>query len=77
MDIAFVMAGTRQKQDLALIRMGARPVSDIPLVRSEVFDDELRLLCFDVPQPSQSMRNQMDEAADALHLASLASPLAA
>jgi hypothetical protein len=68
MDVAFVMAGTRQKQDLALIRMGARPVSDIPLVQSEVFDDELRLLCFNVRQPSQSMRQHIGEAAAALQL---------
>jgi hypothetical protein len=68
MDIAFVMAITQQKQDLALIRMGARPVSGFPPVRSPITNDELRLLCFNVPQPSQAMRQHMDEAATALHL---------
>jgi hypothetical protein len=68
MDVAFVMAGTRQRQDLVLIRMGARPVRAVPLVRSEIFDDELRLLYFDVLQPRPIMRLQMDEAATALHL---------
>ena len=69
MEIAFVMAGTRQKQDLALARMGARPVTAVPLLGSEVFDDELRLLYFDVSHPAESMRKRMDEEAAALDLA--------
>ena len=54
MEVAFVMAGTRQKQDLALTRMGARPLNAVPFVRSEVFDDELRLMYFDVLRPLNS-----------------------
>jgi Acetyltransferase (GNAT) domain len=68
MDVAFVMAGTRQKQDMALARMGARPVNAVPLLRSEVFDDELRLLYFDVLRPSEVVRLQIDEATAALDL---------
>jgi hypothetical protein len=69
MEIGFAMAMTQQKQDLALIRMGARPVTGFPPVRSPITDDELRLLCFKmVPQPPQPMRQHMDEAAAALHL---------
>jgi hypothetical protein len=70
MEVAFVMAGTHQKQDLALARMGARPVNAVPLVRSEVFDDELRLMYFDVLRPCQFMCRQMDEAEVALNLVS-------
>jgi hypothetical protein len=68
MEIGFVMAITQQKQDLALIRMGGRPVTGFPPVRSPITDDELRLLCFNVPQPPPSMRQHMDEAAAALQL---------
>lgn len=68
MKVAFVMAGTRQKQDLVLVRLGARPVNAVPPVRSAVFDDELRLLYFDVLRPCEVMRRQMDEAAVALNL---------
>jgi N-acyl-L-homoserine lactone synthetase len=67
-EIAFVLAGTRQKQDRALIRMGARPVSGLPLFPSEVFDDDLRLLYFDVSHPPESMRTQMLEIATVLNL---------
>ena len=62
------MAGTRQKQDLALTRMGARPLNAVPFVRSEVFDDDLRLMYFDVLRPPQFMRRHIDEAAEALNL---------
>jgi hypothetical protein len=55
MEIAFMMAITRQRQSLALIRMSERLESGVPLVRSPASDDELRLLCLKVPQPSQSM----------------------
>jgi hypothetical protein len=68
MEVAFVMAGTRQKQDLALTRMGARPLNAVPFVRSEVFDEELRLMYFDVLRPPQFMRRHIDEAAEALNL---------
>jgi hypothetical protein len=76
MEGVFVMAGTRQKQDLALIRMGARPVSEVQLAPSQVFDDELRLLFFDVLQPPESMRRRIDSAGVALRLPRLVSPVA-
>jgi len=59
MAVALVLAGTRQKQDLALVRMGARAVKGVPLFVSEVFDDELRLLYFDLPNPPAAMRRRM------------------
>jgi hypothetical protein len=68
MDIGLVMAGTRQKQDLALIRMGARPVNGVPLEPCELLDDDLRLLYFDVARPPHFMRRRIDEAASALDL---------
>jgi hypothetical protein len=68
MDVGLVMAGTRQKQDLALIRMGARPVSGVPLVSCELFDDDLRLLYFDVQRPPHFMWRSIDQAATALNL---------
>jgi hypothetical protein len=68
MEMAFVMAGTRRKQDVALVRMGAQPITEFPLVSSQLFNDELRLLCFDVLHPPESMRRHIDEAAAAMHL---------
>lgn len=68
LEFVFVMAGTRQRQDLALIRMGAQALSDVGLVRSGVFDDELRLLYFDVQRPRPFMCSHIDQAAVALHL---------
>ena len=53
---------------MALIGMGARPVPDIPLISSSTFDDELRLLYFDVFRPSEQICCKMDEAAIALKL---------
>jgi hypothetical protein len=73
-EVAFVLAGTRQKQDLALIRMGARAIHGLPLFPSDIFDDELRLLYFDVLHPSQSMLRQMFEAAALLNPACVVSP---
>jgi len=61
--------------DMALIHMGARPVSNIPLISSSMFDDELRLLYFDVSYPSEQMRRQMDEAALALKLQASFGPI--
>jgi hypothetical protein len=73
-EIAFVLAGTRQKQDLALIRLGARPIAGLPLFASEVFDDDLRLLYFDVLHPSEWMGRQMLETAAALRLEDIDPP---
>jgi hypothetical protein len=67
-EVGFVLACTCRKQDLALIRMGARPVPGLPLFQSTISGDQLRLLYFDVSQPSEAMRGQMDEAASALRL---------
>jgi Acetyltransferase (GNAT) domain len=67
-EIAFVLAGTRQGQDRALVHMGARAISGLPLFPAEVLDDDLRLLYFDVSHPSESMRKQMLEIATVLNL---------
>jgi hypothetical protein len=63
MEWAFVLACTRDCQDRALIHMGACPVRGIPLIPSRAFDDNLRLLHFDVLHPSDEMRRQLDAAA--------------
>jgi hypothetical protein len=68
LEFVFVMAGTRQRQDLALIHMGAQALSDIALVRSDVFDDELRLLYFNVHRPRPFKCSHIDRAAVALNL---------
>jgi hypothetical protein len=60
--VAFVLAGTHQKQDLALIRMGARAVPALPLFPSKAFDDDLRLLYFDVIHPPPAMERRIIEA---------------
>lgn len=63
MEMAFA-----RKQDVVLIQMGAQPITEFPRVPSQVFDDELRLKCFDVPHPPESMRRHIAEAVAALHL---------
>ena len=73
-EIGFVVAGTRQKQDVALMRMGAQAVPGLPLFPSETFDDDLHLLYFDVFHPSESMGKRMQEAATDLGLESRVSP---
>jgi hypothetical protein len=73
-DVTFVLAGTRRRQDIALSRMGARPVSGLRVFPSRTFDDELRLLYFDVARPSLAMLEHMDRAAEALGLWSLIPP---
>lgn len=70
MDIALVMAATWQKQDLALIRMGARPVNGVPLASSETFRGKLRLLYFDVARPTDFMRRRIERATADLKLTS-------
>ena len=71
-DIALVLACTCQKQDLALIRMGARAIDGLPLFPSRISDDLVRLLYFDVRNPASFMRAKIAEAARALHLSSTA-----
>jgi hypothetical protein len=69
MAIVFVVAGTRDHQDIALMRMGARPVNGIQTVSSELFDDDLRLLYFDMIRPTSSTQHRMRSAAAILNLA--------
>jgi hypothetical protein len=75
-EFAFVLAGTRQKQDLALIRMGARAIRGFPLFHSSVWDDELRLLYFDVLHPPRSIQKQMIVASALLNVTDVVSPVA-
>jgi hypothetical protein len=67
-EVSFVVAGTRERQDIALIRMGARPVAGVPLIPCEEFDDELRLIYFQVAEVPASMRPHLDAAAAELDL---------
>jgi hypothetical protein len=68
MDWAIALAGTRDRQDAALIRMGGCPVPSLPTIPSPDFDDELRMLYFNLARPSELMRKQMDEAASMMNL---------
>jgi hypothetical protein len=70
-DIAFVLAGTREGQDRALMRMGARPVENLGTFSSDAFDDDLRLLFFDVPHPSDFMEHHMRDMMKVLKLDAL------
>ena len=74
MDWAIALAGTRNRQDVALIRMGGCPVRLLPVIPSLDFDDELRMLYFDLSRPSELMRQQIDEAASLLNLRGLTVP---
>jgi hypothetical protein len=65
---AFVLACTCKKQDVALTRMGAHAINDLPLVRSVISDDKFRLLYFDVADASESMERRIDEMAKVLNL---------
>jgi hypothetical protein len=64
----FVMAGIRDGQDKLLIKIGARPVDGFPLIPSEEFDDELRVLYFDVEHPPDSTLRWIDRAAAVLRI---------
>jgi hypothetical protein len=72
---ALVLAVTCQKQDLALIRMGARPVPGLRLFPSTISNDQCRLLYFDVWHPSEWMEKQITEMTDALKLGYLPPPV--
>jgi hypothetical protein len=65
---AFVLAATCHKQDLALIRMGARPIGGLSLFPSRTTNDHCRLLHFDVVHPSRRMEEQIADMAEALKL---------
>lgn len=71
LDGVFVLAGTREHQDKALIRLGARAMPDLPLFSSPVFDDELRLLYFEAAHASQAMEKKVSETAKLLKLDSM------
>jgi hypothetical protein len=71
-DIALVLACTCQKQDLALVRMGAHAVEGLPLFPSHISDDRLRLLYFDVRNPANFMRAKIADAARTLYLDQIA-----
>ena len=68
MQTAFVSAGTRERQDRALIKMGAHPVMDLPLTHSSLFNDELRVLYFDVLKPADAMIHWIDRMTTMLGL---------
>jgi Acetyltransferase (GNAT) domain len=68
LETAFVMAGTRDRQASALVKMGAQPVPGAPLLHSRRLDDDLRLLYFDVLHPSECMRRWTAEAMAVLGL---------
>jgi hypothetical protein len=71
LDSVFVLACTCRKQDLALMRMGARTIKGLPLFASRISDEDLRLLYFDIAQPSAWMREQMIQSAKLLNLAEI------
>lgn len=73
--IAFVLAATCRKQDVALIRMGARPINGLPLIASPFSNDKCRLLYFDLMYPSPWMEKRINEMTDALRLGSLDCPV--
>jgi N-acyl-L-homoserine lactone synthetase len=49
------MAGTHDGQDRYLMHMGLLPLPGIPLVKAPEFDDELRIVHYDVSQPPNSL----------------------
>ena len=72
--IAFALAATCRKQDLALIRMGARPVNGLPLFATPISYDKCCLLYFDLMHPSPGMGKQISEMTEALGLGHLICP---
>lgn len=71
MDRVFVLACTCRKQDLALMRLGARTIKGLPLFVSTISDEDFRLLYFDASQPSAWMREKMIESAKLLNLSEI------
>jgi hypothetical protein len=67
-DTAFVLACTVARQDLALMRLGARPIRGVPQLTCRAANEELRLLHFDVLHPSPWMRRQINDAGSVLNL---------
>ena len=50
------------------MRMGARAIDGLPLFPSETFDDDLRVLYFDVSHPSDWMAKQIVQMTSMLKL---------
>lgn len=73
-DGAFVLTGTRRKQDYALIRLGARAFEGLPLIHPGIFNEERRLLYFDVDHPCKRIEKQIDEMTVAMKLNRIPSP---
>ena len=67
---AFVLACTCEKQDILLMRMGARPISGLPLFASRISHDQFRLLHFDVLNPGELMQKKIAEIATVLNIVS-------
>lgn len=65
---AFLLAGTRDSQDKALCRLGARPVDRCPLIPAPKFSDDLRLLYVDVAHPSDTTLRRIHDATARLSL---------
>jgi hypothetical protein len=61
--VGLVLACTCRNQDVALIRMGGHPVPGVPLMRSPVSEDYLRLIYFDAMNSPETMRKHLDRAA--------------
>ena len=74
LDSVYVLSGTREHQDVALARLGARAVEGIALCSTPRFDDDLRLMRFNVGTPPQALVPGINDAAVALNLGGLPSP---
>jgi hypothetical protein len=70
--VGLVLACTCRHQDAVLIRMGAHPAPCVPLMRSPISDDSLRLIYFDVMNPPEAIRKHIDRAAVLLGIAEAA-----
>jgi len=74
LDSVYVLSGTREHQDVALARLGAHAVEGIPLCSAPRFDDDLRLMRFNVGTPPRALAAGIDDASGALNLDALPSP---
>ena len=66
--VGFILAGTRDRQDVALIRMGTRPVPGIPLIHCSDLDDDLRLMVAIAAELPQFMLTHVNAAAEEMNL---------
>lgn len=67
--MGFCAAGTRDKQDLLLARLGLQQVPELPLIFVPELDDELRVLYLNANSPALHLREFMDTMAAVLQLA--------